>query len=67
MRGQGIGEALLIESLTAMREAGYGYAVIGGVGPAKFYERVAGAIEIPESTPGVYAGMLSPDPVPEGH
>ena len=67
MRGQGIGEALLIESLTAMREAGYGYAVIGGVGPAKFYERVTGAIEIPDSTPGVYAGMLSPDPVPEGH
>ncbi|KRD49954.1 GNAT family N-acetyltransferase [Ensifer sp. ENS10] len=67
MRGQGIGEALLLASLTAMREAGYGYAVIGGVGPAKFYERVAGAIEIPDSTPGIYAGMLFPEPVPEGH
>ena len=67
MRGQGIGEALLLASLKAMREAGYGYAVIGGVGPAKFYERVAGAIEIPDSTPGIYAGMLFPDPVPEGH
>ncbi|HEV7307743.1 GNAT family N-acetyltransferase [Ensifer sp.] len=67
MRGQGIGEALLLASLNAMRDAGYGYAVIGGVGPAKFYERVAGAIEIPDSTPGIYAGMLFPDPVPEGH
>lgn len=67
MRGQGIGEALLLASLTAMREAGYGYAIIGGVGPAKFYERVAGAVEIPDSTPGIYAGMLFPDPVPEGH
>ncbi|HEV7321842.1 MAG TPA: GNAT family N-acetyltransferase [Ensifer sp.] len=67
MRGQGIGEALLLASLAAMRDAGYGYAVIGGVGPAKFYERVAGAIEIPDSTPGIYAGMLFPDQVPEGH
>lgn len=67
VRGQGIGEALLIASLTAMREAGYGYAIIGGVGPAKFYERVAGAIEIPDSTPGLYAGMLFPDSGPEGH
>lgn len=58
MRGQGIGEVLLLESLAAMRDAGYGYAVIGGVGPAKFYERVAGAVEIPDSTPGIYAGML---------
>lgn len=65
MRGKGIGEALLIASLTAMREAGYGYAIIGGTGPVKFYERVAGAIEIPDSKPGIYAGMLFPDPVPE--
>ncbi|MBB4186772.1 GNAT family N-acetyltransferase [Sinorhizobium terangae] len=60
MRGQGIGEALLIESLMAMRAAGYGYAVIGGVGPADFYVRTVGAVEIADSTPGIYAGMLFP-------
>ncbi|MDK1387465.1 hypothetical protein ILFOPFJJ_00162 [Ensifer psoraleae] len=64
MRGQGIGEALLIESLMAMRAAGYGYAVIGGVGPADFYARAVGAVEIPDSTPGIYAGMLFPGEAP---
>ncbi|OAP39173.1 GNAT family acetyltransferase [Sinorhizobium glycinis] len=61
MRGRGIGEALLLESLFAMRAAGYAYAIIGGVGPAEFYARAVGAVEIPDSTPGIYAGMLSPD------
>ena len=36
-RGRGIGEALLIRTLKAMREAGYGYAVIGDPGPVGFY------------------------------
>ncbi|MDK1375923.1 MULTISPECIES: GNAT family N-acetyltransferase [unclassified Sinorhizobium] len=66
MRGQGIGEALLVESLMAMRAAGYGYAVIGGVGPADFYARAVGAVEIPDSTPGIYAGMLFPGDDPSG-
>ena len=61
MRGRGIGEALLFESLSAMRAAGYAYAIIGGVGPAEFYARAVGAVEIPDSSPGIYAGMLSPD------
>ncbi|MQW90267.1 GNAT family N-acetyltransferase [Sinorhizobium saheli] len=60
MRGKGIGEALLIESLAAMRAAGYAYAIIGGAGPTQFYARAVGAVEIPGSTPGIYAGMLSP-------
>ncbi|WP_112806629.1 GNAT family N-acetyltransferase [Ensifer sp.] len=67
MRGRGIGEALLRESLIAMRNAGYGYAVIGGVGPADFYRRTVGAIEIPDSTPGIYADMLFPEPLPDQH
>ena len=57
-RKQGIGEALLIATLKGMREAGYGYAVIGDPGPVAFYQKHLDALEIPGSTPGVYAGML---------
>lgn len=60
MRGKGIGEALLVESLLSMRAAGYAYAIIGGVGPAEFYARAVGAVEIAGSTPGIYDGMLFP-------
>jgi len=57
-RGQGIGEALLIATLKGMREAGYGYAVIGDPGPVEFYQKRLDAMPIPKSSPGVYAGML---------
>ncbi len=57
-QGQGIGRALLLRSLAAMRDEGYGYAVIGGVGPQAFYEKTVGAILIPESTPGIYKDFL---------
>ena len=59
-RGRGLGRALLLASLRALRELGYAYAVIGGVGPAGFYERAAGARLIPDSSPGVYADPLRP-------
>jgi predicted N-acetyltransferase YhbS len=38
-RGRGLGRALLPASLWALRESGYAYAIIGGVGPAEFYAR----------------------------
>lgn len=57
-RGKGIGEALLITTLRGMREAGYGYAVIGDPGPVAFYQKRLDALEIPKSKPGIYAGML---------
>jgi len=57
-RGQGIGEALLIATLRAMHEAGYGYGFIGAAGPVGFYQRRLDAIVIPDSEPGVYKGML---------
>ena len=38
-RGQGIGEALLIATLRGMREAGYGYPIIGAAGPVAFYQK----------------------------
>ena len=57
LRGSGVGALLLIRCLESMREMGYGYAVIGGVGPAEFYERVCGAFVIPDSDIGVYAPL----------
>lgn len=57
-RGKGIGAALLLDCLHAMAAYGYGYAVIGGVGPAAFYQRVVATTEIPDSSPGIYRGLL---------
>ncbi len=57
-RGKGIGRALLLAALHAQRAQGYAYAIIGGVGPAAFYERVVGAVAIAGSTPGIYADRL---------
>ncbi len=60
-RGRGVGRALLLAALGGLRELGYAYAVIGGVGPAEFYERAVGARLIPDSSPGIYADPLRPD------
>ena len=50
LRRAGIGRALLLRCLHAMKEAGYGYAVIGWCNTAApFYARCAGAIPIPGS------------------
>ncbi|HZG87716.1 GNAT family N-acetyltransferase [Paenibacillus sp.] len=57
-RGRGIGKLLLLAALRAMRDEGYGYAIIGGAGPTAFYEKTVGAAAIPGSEPGVYKGML---------
>jgi len=57
-RGRNTGRALLIACLHAMRFEGYGYAIIGGVGPVEFYQKTVGATIIEDSTPSVYAGML---------
>jgi hypothetical protein len=57
-RGVGIGKALLLACLHAMRAEGYAYAIIGGVGPAEFYSKAVGAIPIEDSAPGVYEGLL---------
>ncbi len=57
LRGNGAGAALLFRSLESMREMGYGYAIIGGVGPAEFYAKVCGATVIEGSDPGVYGDL----------
>jgi GNAT superfamily N-acetyltransferase len=57
-QGKGTGRALLLACLLDMKAKGYGYAIIGDAGPAEFYAKAAGAVEIPDSTPGIYGGML---------
>ena len=54
-RGSGVGKALLITTLLDMRNSGYGYAIIGGVGPAEFYRKTVGAVDIPDSDPSIWA------------
>lgn len=58
LRHAGVGAALLRAVLADMRAVGYGYAVAGAVGPRDFFRRVAGAVEIAGSAPGLYAGLL---------
>lgn len=57
-RGQGIGLALLLQSMEGLREAGYGYAIIGSAGPVKFYEKCCGAQVIENDEPNVYSRMI---------
>ena len=57
-RGRGVGRALALAALHALKAQGYAYAIVGGVGPAAFYEKAFGATPIERSTQGLYAGML---------
>lgn len=59
-RRRGLGTWLLLKSLYGMKEIGYAYAVIGGAGAETkgFYLRASGAVEIPDSTPGIYTRPL---------
>ena len=60
-RGKHIGKALLLRTLLAMREAGYGYAIIGWAEEAApFYEKTVGARFIEGGTPEntVYSRMI---------
>ena len=57
-RGKGIGTALLIAALNGLKDMGYVYGIIGGVGPVSFYEKTVGAIMIPGSDPSIYRDRL---------
>ena len=57
-QGKGIGRALVLASLWALREMGYVYAIIGAAGPVRFYQKAVGAIIIPDSEPGIYTDSL---------
>lgn len=58
-RKKGVGTALLLSCLNSMKEMGYAYAIIGGVGPAEYYHKVTGAICIEGSDPGIYKDMIN--------
>jgi GNAT superfamily N-acetyltransferase len=53
-RGRGIGRALLLSALHAMRADGYAYAIIGWADSVDFYRRAVGAVVIDGSSPGIY-------------
>jgi len=57
-RNRNIGTALLLRCLYCMSVAGYAYAVIGGVTDADFYVKTVNAVQIPDSSPGVYRDRL---------
>ena len=58
MQGRGIGKALLLASLLALRESGYVYGIIGGAGPIEFYQKTVGATIIVDGEPGIYTDLL---------
>ncbi|MFA6730468.1 MAG: GNAT family N-acetyltransferase [Eubacteriales bacterium] len=57
-RGLGIGKALLLRCLEALRDEGYAYAIIGSAGPVDFYKKVCSAIVIEGSSPGIYSSLI---------
>ena len=57
-RGLGIGKALLLRCMEAMRDEGYAYAVIGSAGPVDFYSKCVGAVVIEGSVPGIYSSLI---------
>lgn len=57
-RGKDIGKLLLVKSLMAMQDMGYAYAIIGGVGPAAYYEKTVGASIIQKSEKSIYQYLL---------
>ena len=58
-RKEGIGAALLLATLYDMAAQGYAYAVIGWPDSPEFYRKHIGAIEIPDSDPGFYHGLIN--------
>jgi GNAT superfamily N-acetyltransferase len=53
-RKKGTGTALMTACLLDMKLKGYGYAIAGAVKDTNFYKNAVGAIEIPDSSPGIY-------------
>lgn len=60
-RKGGIGGTLTLKCLYAMKEKGYGYAIIGSAGPVDFYRKVCGATVIESANSGVYINMINKD------
>lgn len=58
-RRKGIGKELILAALCHLLNEGYAYAIVGDAGQPDFFKAVAGAIEIPDSTPGPYPERIS--------
>lgn len=58
LRQGGVGKVLLVSALKSLREMGFAYGVIGGVGPEEFYRKTVGAMPIEGSSPGIYRDIL---------
>jgi GNAT superfamily N-acetyltransferase len=59
-RGRGVGAALLLTALHALAAEGHAYAIVGWAAELEFYRRVAGAVPIADSEPGLYRAPLAP-------
>ncbi|PRX54231.1 GNAT family N-acetyltransferase [Flagellimonas meridianipacifica] len=57
-RGKNIGKVLLVKALQALKELGYAYAIIGGVGPIEYYEKAVNAKVIEGSEKSIYENLL---------
>ncbi len=57
-RARGVGAALARACLEDMRVTSYAYAVAGSAASIEFFRKQAPVIEIPDSSPGLYEGML---------
>ncbi|MBP1464146.1 GNAT family N-acetyltransferase [Candidatus Chloroploca sp. M-50] len=59
-QGNGVGKALLITSLLAMWDEGYGYAIIGWAARSamEFYAKTVQAQVIEDSSPGIYRRLI---------
>lgn len=57
-RNLGIARNLLSRCIEAMKMDGYAYAIIGWVSSTEFYEKICGAVALPDSFSGVYSRMI---------
>jgi GNAT superfamily N-acetyltransferase len=57
-RGKGVGAALLLSALHALAAEGHAYAIVGWASELEFYRKVAGAVPIAGSEPGIYRAPL---------
>ncbi len=60
-RKRGTGTALMTACLLDMKLKGYGYAIVGAVENAAYYKKAVGALEIPDSSPGIYKNRIKGD------
>ena len=57
-RKKGTGKALMTACLQDMKLKGYGYAIVGAIKDTNYYKNAVGAIEIQDSSPGIYHSQI---------